>query len=48
MKNSLVAILLVLGVSAWGSALACDGKNKAMSSGKSVPTSTAPAPATSK
>jgi hypothetical protein len=48
MKNALVAILLVFGVSVWGSAFACDGKDKEMSSGASVPSSPAPTPVTSK
>jgi hypothetical protein len=49
MKNTLVAILLVLGVSVWGSAFACDGSDKDKSmSGTSVPASPVPAPSTSK
>jgi hypothetical protein len=48
MKNALIAMLLVFGVSVWGSALACDGKDKGMSSGTSAPASPATAPATSK
>lgn len=50
MKNVLVAILLVFGMSLWGNALACDGKNKnkTMTSGTSVPASPTIASATSK
>lgn len=48
MKHALVAILMVSGVFMWGSAFACDGKKKAMSSGTSAPASPVTAPATSK
>jgi len=48
MKNALVTILLVFGLSVLGSAFACDEKDKTMSSGTSVPASPASTPATSK
>lgn len=48
MKNALIAILLMYGVSVGGIAVACDGKDKAMSSGTTAPASPATAPAPSK
>jgi len=49
MKNVLIAILMVFGVSMWGSAFACDGSNKDKTmSGTSVPASPVPAPVTPK
>lgn len=39
MKNALAAVVLVLGVSMWGSAFACDGKGQGMSAGTSTPAS---------
>jgi len=49
MKNALVGVLLVFGVFLWGSAFACDGKNKNKTmTTTSVPASPIIASATSK
>ena len=46
MKNILVSILIVAGVSGWGSVFACDGSDKDQAmSGTSIPVPATPSPA---